>query len=136
MLEQAIYNLLRNTPAITDIVSDRVHLGILPKQPVYPCVRLYVSGSSAVQSADGTNALNSKRISFDCYCPYLQYVKAHALSDTLLLLLQDLRGTLSDGTQICGTLTVNDGLDLPVEVGTGGYVHRTMVEVKFWYLGG
>src|SRR5579872_7448125 len=136
MLEQGLYHLLVTDSGI-QAVAPNVYLGILPKQYQTPCIRLQNVGSENIVTMDSTAALRAKRMQFDCYAPLGQYVKAHQIALAVKALLQDYRGNLvDDSNNVLATITASEvlmELDEPLEEGTGGFLHRTVVDINFWF---
>jgi hypothetical protein len=133
MIESGLSHLLSGTTSVTNIVSDQIHLGMLPKGYSLPAVVISSISATEVIGNDGTADLRAKRFQFDCLAPLPGgYPVAHHLALAIKALLQDYRGSLNDGSQITGSQVINE-LDNPFEEAKGGFAYRTLIDIRLWF---
>lgn len=81
----AVYNILRNVTAITDIVADRIYPDVLPEQQAYPALVHYVEGMEKVAYTGGTVDTYKITLQIDIYFDVYANGKslAESIKDTL-----------------------------------------------------
>jgi hypothetical protein len=127
---EGLFNLLLITPAVNNLVNGSIHHGSLRKGYTLPAVRMNVSTSSFITTAQSTADLQYQTIQFDCIAS--EYLDALRLKDAVKSLLKDYTGTLVEGTAISASWLVNE-IDNPLGEGLGGYTFRSMLTLKFAY---
>lgn len=138
MIEAGIFQLLKATGPVTDIVGTNI-FPLWKKDMPNPSVVFQGVTGMAVTSLDGENQLRVRRFQFDCYTPAASYFIARELSDAVRAALVPISGahgypyTLPDGT-VVQSATVHLDLDMPVEQGSGGYVARALLDIEFAFV--
>lgn len=135
MVENGIYQLLRDDSGLQDVIDKRIYGGRLPKDAAYPAVVFQVPfAGDPAYSFQGANRFRVKRFQFDSYAE--KYTDAVKASDAVREVLKSFSGTLSDqdSTLVNGCIVVGE-MDFPYEPGGGstGFVHRRMLEVEVQY---
>jgi hypothetical protein len=80
--------------------------------------------------AQGASGLRKKRFQIDSYA--FKYMDSVKTSDSVRTLLESFSGIFPDGSSINGCIVVRD-MDFPYEPGSGGYVHRRLLEIDVIY---
>lgn len=127
MLQEGIYNLLTNTPAITSLIGPRITFVVLPTNPTFPCLTV-TDISMVTESLLQGPGSTFKRIRFDCWGRL--YTDAKNLQKALHALFDGFTGTLSDGTVIQETSLGNE-IDF---YESDNRVYRSMTEFLFYYV--
>jgi hypothetical protein len=144
VIENALYQALSQSAAVTDLLSDStaVFYKMMPKDTVLPAIVYQSVGKNSVHSFDGENELQMKRFQFDAYAvdPFVSRQLLNAIHD---LLVPSSSGpqpafpfTLPDGTEIQSSVVHNDmdaGFE-PGEPGPYGEVFRTLLDVELAYI--
>jgi hypothetical protein len=141
MLENAVYNILRNDSGVSAYVTDPrgIAFTLLPTGVRLPAVVIHNVVGLPTTTLDATTDLNERRMQFDCYGS--NYTDARALSAAVKNALVDLAiGTYSNGdspetTMLIQTSIVNNDFDMPFEQGgTGqGFIYRAVLDITFWF---
>lgn len=115
MIEKGLRDLLCNDATVGPMVGgqaspfvagQRVRPMMLPEGSDYPAIVYLVVATSPLTSMDGVNALQMKRMQFDCYGS--NAVQAKALAKAVHNLLDGYRGVLSEGSEIQSCLPNQD----------------------------
>jgi len=115
MFEAGLYYLLANDPGIQAAVgiqlsppvpradaTSGIWPALLPEHPILPAIAYQIVAATSVDSCDGTNALEMKRVQIDCHAK--TYAGAKALSAAVKDCLLGYLGILNDGSEISGVL--------------------------------
>lgn len=135
MVENGIYQLLRDDQGVQDVVGGRIFASRLPEVPTLPAVvyQVVVTADDAY-SFQGANPFRRKRFQFDAYAQ--KYQDAVKASMAVREVLKSYSGTLSDedSTLVNGCIVVGE-MDFPYEPGGGttGFVHRRVLEVDVFH---
>lgn len=138
MIESGLFEKLKADPTITGMVGSNIFPLWRKDMPVPAVVYQAVTGS-AVHSLDGESPLRTRRFQFDCYASAANYFTSRQLSDAVRAVLVPRSGNagypyaLSDGTEI-QEATVMIDMDMPVEIGSGGYLSRALIDIEFGYI--
>jgi len=133
MVENGLYQLLRDDDGVSALIAGRIFASSLPKVPKLPAVVYQVVVTTDDDySFEGANRFRRKRFQFDSYAE--KYDDARQLSDTVRDVLKSFSGTLSDedSTLVNGCKVAGE-MDLPEEPGSGTFVHRRTLEVDVWH---
>lgn len=140
MIEQGLYQQLTADPGVAALVGKRVFGSLMPKDTALPAIVFSVVSSGTVESLKGRNRAEIARVQFDAYAP--NYLDARRLSDrvrdALVPAADDVADDffpydLPDGTEI-QSAKVHSDVDNPFEIGEGGYVCRSLLDLEFFYI--
>ena len=107
MIEKGLRDLLCADATVGPLVGNqRVRPMMLPEGSDYPAIVYLLIATQPLTSMDGVNALQMKRIQFDCYGA--NAVAAKTLAKAVHSLLDGYKGTLSENTQIQSCLPNQD----------------------------
>lgn len=90
-MEQAIYNILSNTTAITDIVSTRIYPSTIPQGEILPAVTFQRITNSPEDSKDGVSTLDVITVDVDSFGKTLSELKT--LTEAIRTALDRFSGT-------------------------------------------
>lgn len=91
-ISPAIYQILRNVTAITDIVGDRIYPDILPEQESYPALVHYVENQDRLAYTGGTVDTYKINLQVDIY--FDVYANGKTLADSIKDTLDQYTGTI------------------------------------------
>lgn len=130
-VEVGIYQRLRDDAGVTAWVSGRIFGQRMPKDATLPAIVWQVVVTEELgYHSQGASGLRKKRFQFDSYA--YKYMDSVKTSDAIRSILQSYSGILPDGSSVNGCIIARD-MDFPYEPGTGGYVHRRLLEVDVIY---
>lgn len=143
MLENALYNILRNDPGVKAYVTDPrgVAFTLMPQGTLKTSAVVVIHNvvGLPVTVLEATTNLNERRMQFDCYAS--NYTDSRGLAAAVKAALLDLTGSFSNGdspeTQTTiQTSIVNNDFDMPYEVGGAGlgFVYRAVLDITFWFI--
>lgn len=143
MLENAIYNILRNDAGVSEYVTDPrgIAFTLMPAGTLKTSAVVVIHNvvGLPVTVLEATTDLNERRMQFDCYAS--TYTTSRELAAAVKDALLDLAGTFVNGdspetTTAIQTSIVNNDFDMPYEVGgTGlGFVYRAVLDITFWFI--
>jgi hypothetical protein len=130
-VEAGFYLKLRNDPGVSSYVSGRIFGQRMPKDTTLPAIVWQVVVTEDMgYHAQGASGLRKKRFQIDSYA--FKYMDSVKTSDAVRALLESFSGAFPDGSSINGCIVVRD-MDFPYEPGSGGYVHRRLLEIDVIY---
>jgi len=143
MLENALYNILRNDSGVKAYVTDPrgVAFTLMPQGTLKTSAVVVIHNvvGLPVTVLDATTNLNERRMQFDCYAS--NYTDSRGLAAAVKAALLDITGRFSNGdspeTQTTiQTSIVNNDFDMPYEVGGAGlgFVYRAVLDITFWFI--
>jgi len=88
----AIYQILRNTAAITTIVADRIYPDILPQEEGYPALVHYTESKDSLAYTGGTVDTYKINVQIDIY--FEVYANGKSLADSIRAALDKYTGTI------------------------------------------
>ncbi len=145
MLESGLYQYLNGFPEITNLVQApggqaRIYGAMLPKDCPLPAVVYSTVAYKMVESLNGPNRLQTRRMQFSCFAK--DFMGSRALAGAVRDALcppdangdpQSLSAILLDGSGIDSTRIEMD-LDKPFEVGEGGYIFCAVIDVEISFI--
>lgn len=84
MILEAVYQLMANSPLITQLVDDRIYTTIKDDHKIGPYVVSQQISKRRPLNADLTSALKSARIQIDCYAKATIDVSAEDIAGTII----------------------------------------------------
>jgi len=93
-MEQALIDLLLGTPAITDLISDRLTPGVRTQGAALPALVMNVFPSERGYSHQGDDGLPSARVQLDAYAA--DYIGAHDLAAAVMARVSGFAGVVGD----------------------------------------
>jgi hypothetical protein len=130
MLKKGLKDLLLADSNTTAFLGNRVRVGRLPQGSDFPTVVLKFDSSGYVQTLEGTNATQMRRVRFDCWGKTPR--DGDELAQTIHNLLDSYRGVLSEGTSIVSCLPSADVDVFDEELKIAG----VSVTLNIWYVPG
>lgn len=145
-LEQGIFQLLTTTAAITAIVPNdiagtpQIYWVVAPKSAKLPYIVLNRDSTLDQYTMAGPIGLRGALVQVDCYTDSTTgvtnaYYTVRALSKAVRQALGAFTGNLpdADATAVQAVFTEKDW-DMPYEEGSKGYVLRSLLEFRVWYI--
>jgi hypothetical protein len=139
MLDNALYNILRNDSGVSALVTDAkgIAFSLLPTGVKVPAIVIHrVSGVPTTVLEETTPQVET-RYQFDCYAS--QPLVARQLARYVKLAVTDLAGNYSNGDSPETVTTIqtsylNSDFDAPFEQGGDGkgIIYRSIVDVTLW----
>lgn len=110
IIEEAVYNRLANTSAVTALVSTRIYAGMAPPGPTPPLVIFNKISGPRVATLDGPTGLAQPTFQIDAYAT--TYLAAKNLANAVRIALDGWRATdgavVIQGTSLLGE---RDGIE-------------------------
>jgi len=89
----AIFNILTNATAVTDIVGSQIFPDMATQQAVYPFIVYEVSSTIPTDTKDGPSKLDEVSVNVMCYSN--SYAQAQELASKVRIALDRTRGTFA-----------------------------------------
>ena len=143
MLENALYNILRNDTGVSAYVTDAkgIAFTLIPSGTLKTSAVVVIHNVTGVPTTtlDATTDLNERRVQFDCYAS--NYTDSRGLAAAVKNALVDLAiGSYSNGDSpltytFIQTSIINNDFDMPYEQGGAGigFVYRAVLDITFWF---
>lgn len=126
MIETGIYKLLLADPTVSALVGKRVFYQAMPENTKLPAIVFWIVTSDSEFTLDGPDSLTARRYQFDAYAS--EAFAARALIEAVRDAIEGIH-TLPDGTVVQSAIHQRDA-DLPLEVGPGGFVFRSYLDIE------
>jgi hypothetical protein len=138
VIEQGLFKLIQSDAGVSALVTMTKNNGLYwilaPKSSMYPFIVLQRVATNNVHTMGGDPGIREALFQVDCYSS--QYLNARAIAAAVCSCLGYYKGTLNDiDHTVVNSILVSKNWDLEYEEGSVGFVFRSMVEVRVWYLG-